>query len=144
MSLFDAARDDAKDILEDKDGFTVPVLFTSPPEETNGIPANTEFGTLVPDDYDNQIRAFVGDHYTQLNPDIGVPQAGLNAKATLTLKTLLDQGIISSASDPYLENFKVSWLDVTSAERRDFLVIEILPTRSLSHIVILLGEIDIT
>lgn len=143
MSLFKTAGDDAKEILEGKDGFTVPILITSPPVELPGIPKNTEFGTLDPDDFDNQIRAFIGDHYTQYDPDLGAPQAALNAKCTLTIKTLLDKGILTSAPDPDLKNWKFSWLDPTSDERRDFLVDRIHPTRSLSHIVIILGEINI-
>lgn len=138
MSLFDTAKDDAQDILEDKEGFSVPVLFTSPP------PDNTEFGTLDPEDLDNQIRAFPGDHYTQYNPETGVPQAALNSKATLTIKTLLNEGIIDSAINPNFENWKIAWLDITSGVRRDFLINRIHPTLSLFHIVLILGEIEIT
>lgn len=138
MSLYDIVNEDAKDILEGADGYTVPVLFTSPP------PDNIEFGTLDPDDTENVIRGFMGDHYTQYDPDTGTPQEGLNSKISLTLKTLLDKGIIASAIEPVLKNWKVAWLDPVNGSRRDFLVDRIHPSRTLGHIVIILGEIEIT
>jgi len=145
MSLYDTARDDNENILGDPEGYTVPVILTSPPIEVNGIPANTVFGTLDPLDYDNQIRAFVSDHHTQVNLETGVPQEGLNAKATLSLKTLFDKGIIADISTPGFKNWKISWLDITDpSTQRDFLIDIPIPTRSLTHVVLLLGEIEIT
>jgi hypothetical protein len=143
MGLLDTARDDAEHILEGDDGFTVPVLITSPPEQRGAIAPNTEFGTLDTQDVDNQIRAFMGDHFTQYDPDQGAPQAALNAKLTLTLKTLLDKGIITDTVEINLTEWKIAWLDPTSGARRDFMVTRIHPSRSLFHIVIILGEIDI-
>ena len=142
MSLIDDAIVDAKGIIEDKEGVTLPILFTSPPED--GLhPANTEFGTLDPEDEDNIIRGWPGDHYTQYNPDTGDPQEGLNAKLTITLKTLLDKGIIDSVDEPDFTHWKIAWLDPTAGTRRDFMVDRIHPTRTLGYIVIILGEINI-
>ena len=143
VSLIDDALEDNIDILEDNEGAVTPILITSPPEETRGIPANTEFGTLDPDDLANRINAFTGDHHTQYTPDIGAPQAGLNSKASITLKTLLDKGIIEKTADPDLVNFQVAWLDPVSGQRRDFLITNIFPTRSLFHIVLILSELEI-
>ena len=143
MSLLDDAIADAKDIIEGAEGVTLPILFTSPPEPDLLWPPNTEFGTLDPDDEENIIRGWPGDHYTQYDPDTGIPQAGLNVKLTITLKTLLDKGIITTVEKPNLNHWKISWLDPTSAERRDFMVDRIHPTRSLGHIVFILGEIKL-
>lgn len=144
MNLYDDIQEDVKDIYEGADEATVPILITSPPIEVRGIPANTEFGTLDPEDVDNHIRAFMTDHYTQYNPDTGNPQEALNASITLTLKTLLDKGIIPDTSEPDIKDWKVAWLDPTGGQRRDFLVIRKHPSRSLSIMTIILGEIDIT
>ena len=138
MSLYDIARDDAEEILGDPEGYTVAALITTPP------PAEVVYGTLDPEDLDNQIRGFMGDHYTQIDPESGVPQEGLNLKITFSLKTLLEKGVISSTVDLDFKNYKIAWLDPASDERRDFLVNSIQPTRSLAHIVLVLGEIDIT
>ena len=144
MGLFEDAARDNQQILGDVNGATVPVIFTSPPVETDGIPANTVFGTLDPDDFDNQIRSFVADHYTQIDPTSGIPQAGLNAHSTVNLKTLLENGIITDVTAPNFQDWKISWLDITDpTKQRDFLIDKILPTRSLTHVVFILGEINI-
>ena len=136
MSLFDIARDDAKDILGDPDGFTVATLITTP--------ADIVFGTLDPEDLDNQIRGFPGDHFTQYDAESMAPQAGLNAKITYSLKTLLDEGVIADTVELDFVNYQIAWLDPTSGNRRDFRVDSILPTRSLTHIVLILGDLEIT
>lgn len=137
MSLFDSAIDDAREIIEDVDGFSVPALIISPP------PENTEYGTLDPLNTDNIIRAFIGDHFTQHDPDQGIPQAGVNAKASFHLKTLLDKGVITEVSDIKLKNWKISWLDPASGARRDFKIEFTLPTKTLGHVVFILGELEI-
>ena len=145
MGLFEAAAKDNQEILGDVNGATVPIIFTSPPEETNGIPANTVYGTLDPDDFDNQIRSFITDHYTQIDPTSGIPQEGLNAHSAVNLKTLFDAGIVTDVVTPDFQNWKISWLDITDpTKQRDFLIDKILPTRSLTHVVFILGEIKIT
>ena len=138
MSLYDIAKEDAEDILGDPEGFTVSVLITTPP------PAETTFGTLDPEDLVNQIRGFMGDHYTQLDLESGVPQAGLNAKITISLKTLSDKNVITDTVDFNFTDYKLSWLDPVKGNQRDFLVNRVHPTRSLAHIVFVLGEIEIT
>ena len=87
MSLYETANEDAESILGDSEGFTVSVLITDR--------AGVEFGTLDPEDLDNQIRGFMGDHYTQLDLESGIPQEGLNAKVAISFKTLLDKAVIS-------------------------------------------------
>ena len=139
MSLFDSLGEDVRLLLEGEDSYTVPVLFESPP------PANTQFGTLDPQDTQNHIRAFIKDHYTQIDLETGAPQEGLSASLSITLKTLLDKGIIDDVADPDLKNWKVSWMDITDpTKQRDFLINRIHPTRTLTHIVLMLGEIEIT
>lgn len=135
MSLFDTARDDAEDILGDPDGFTVATLITTP--------ADVTFGTLDPQDLDNQIRGFPGDHFTQYDPESMAPQAGLNAKITYSLKTLLDEGVITDTVELDFVDYQIAWLDPTSGNRRDFRIDRILPTRSLTHIVLILGDLEI-
>lgn len=135
-SLYEDASEDAVDILGDSEGFTVSVLIT--------LKDNTEFGTLDPEDLENQIRGFMGDHYTQHDFESGEPQAGLNSKIACALKTLLDKGVITDTVDLNFEDVKMSWLDPVSGNQRDFLVDRIHPSRSLGHIVFILGEIEIT
>lgn len=137
-SLYDDYAQDTQDILDDPEGFTVAALIITPP------PGSTTFGTLDPEDLDNQIRGFMGDHYTQYDPESQNPQEGLNAKITFSLKTLLEKNVITDTIDLDFENYKIAWLDPVSGNQRDFLVDRIHPTRSLSHIVLILGEIDIT
>ncbi len=138
MSLFDDANDDAEDILGDPEGFTVSALITTPP------PDEIVFGTLNPLDLENQIRGFMKDHYTQLDLESGVPQAGLNASIDIALKTLLSFGVITDTVDLNFTDYKFAWLDPVSGNQRDFLVDRIHPSRSLGHIVFIFGEIDIT
>lgn len=136
MSLYDTANEDAEDILGDSEGFSVPVLITDRTDVT--------YGTLDPQDLINQIRGFMGDHYTQLDLESGIPQAGLNAKVTISLKTLLDKGVIADTVNLDFTDYKFFWLDPVSGNQRDFLVNRIHPTRSLGHIIFILGEIEIT
>lgn len=136
MSLLHDSVRDTRDIIESPTGVTNPILFTSPP------PDNTEFGTLDPDDEPNIIRGWPKDHYTQLDPDTGIPQAGLNASVSISLKTLLDEGIIDDIETPDLVDWKIAWLDPTNDTRRDFLVNKIIPTNSLGYVVIILGEFE--
>ena len=142
MGLLDDISEDVRDIYEDSDEATVPILITSPPEVIREIPKNTEFGTLDPLDVDNQIHAYITDHYTQYDPETGVPQEGLSASLSITLKTLLDLGIIDSTSEPALKDFKFAWLDPTGGQRRDFLLRRIHPTRTFGYVVVILGEFE--
>jgi len=137
MSLYDRARGDAKNILENPDGFSVPALIVSPP------PGNIEYGTLDPDDTDNHIRAFIKDHFTQHDPETGIPQAGINVNATFHLQTLLDKGVITDTSEIKLKDYKISWLAPTGGTRRDFKIEFTMPTRTLGHVVFILGELEI-
>lgn len=138
MSLYEDVKADSEEILGDSEGFTVSVLITTPP------PAEVTFGTLDPQDLENQIRGFMGDHYTQLDLESGLPQAGLNSKIAISLKTLLDKNVIADTVDFNFTNYKLAWLDPVSGNQRDFLVNRIHPSRSLAHIVFVLGEIEIT
>ena len=135
MSLLDEALGDAKDIVEHPDGYTALILITSP----EGV----VYGTLDPLDVANHIYGWIGDHYTQYDADAGMPQPALNAKVTITLETLLEQGITGTVIKPDLVNWQWAWLDPTSGERRDFKTDRIHPTRSLGVCVIILGELDI-
>lgn len=132
-NLLDEALDDAKDIVEDADGYTAPILITSP----DGV----EYGTLDPLDVANHINAWIGDHYTQYDADAGMPQAALNSKVTITLETLLELGVITTVIEPDLVKWEWAWLDPTSNERRNFSTDRIHPTRSLGVCVIILGEL---
>ena len=138
MSLLGDAIKDSQSIFESPDSASIPILFISAP------PAAIEYGTLDPEDVDNHILGWPGDHFTQVDPDQGNPQAGLNAKVTLNLKTLLNAGIIDNVAVMDFDDWQVSWLDVSSGLQRDFLVDKILPTRTLGQLVILLGELKIT
>lgn len=136
MSLYDDSGEDVVDILTDPEGFTVSALIT--------LPDDTVFGTLDPEDLDNQIRGFMIDHYTQHDFESGEPQEGLHASISIALKTLLDKGVIADTVDLNFENVKIAWLDPVNGNRRDFLVDRIHPTRSLGHVPFILGEIEIT
>lgn len=137
QSLHSLIAKDVAHILDGDAGFARPVRIFA-----DGV----YYGNLEPDALEAEIiRGFIKEHFTQIDPETGIPQAGLNANVTFNMATLISKGVITvPLNDKDINKIQIEWVDNSTGETRRYKVNSSMPDRSKYMITFILGLIKTT